>query len=175
MPAIRDRRSPGGTSATAAFDPDALNRRRSATERIGPTGRRGRTPRRSRCHHATAEPAPSPSRRGPDGRRDRHRHRRPVHAGRGDRRGGHGLGVSGQPDRAGQAAGGAQADQDRDGFAGRAGPVRRRAAGPGADGPPQHRPHLRRRRHPGRPAVLRHGAGDGACRSPSIATGSGSR
>ena len=78
-----------------------------------------------------------------------------------------------EPDRTGQAAGGAQADQDRDGFAGRAGPVRRRAAGPGADGPPEHRPHLRRRPHPGRPAVLRHGAGARACRSPSIATSSG--
>ena len=44
---------------------------------------------------------------------------------------------------------------------GGAGPVRRRAAGPGPDGPPEHRPHLRRRRHPGRPAVLRHGAGQG--------------
>ncbi len=118
---------------------------------------------------------PRPAASAPDGRRDRHRHRRPVHAGRGDRRGGHGLGVSGQPDRAGQASGGAQADQDGDGFAGRAGPVRRRAAGPGADGPPEHRPHLRRRPHPGRPAVLRHGAGARACRSPSTATSSGCR
>ncbi len=59
----------------------------------------------------------------------------------------------------GQAAGGAQADQDRHGLARGAGPVRRRAAGAGPDGPPQHRPRLRRRHHRGRPAVLRDGAG----------------
>ena len=61
---------------------------------------------------------------------------------------------------AGQAAGGAQADQDRYGLEGGAGPVRRRAAGAGPDGPPQHRPRLRRRHHRGRPAVLRDGAGE---------------
>ena len=60
----------------------------------------------------------------------------------------------------GQAAGGAQADQDRHGLARGAGPVRRRAAGAGLDGPPQHRPRLRRRHHRGRPAVLRDGAGE---------------
>ena len=47
----------------------------------------------------------------------------------------------------GQAAGGAEADQGRDGLAGGAGSVRRRAAGARADGPPQHRPRLRRRHH----------------------------
>ena len=62
---------------------------------------------------------------------------------------------------AGQAAGGAQADQGRDGLADRPGPVRGRAAGPGPDGPPQHRQGPRRRHDRGRPAVLRHGAGQG--------------
>ena len=39
------------------------------------------------------------------------------------------------------------------------GPLRGRAAGAGADGPSQHREGARRRRHAGRPAVLRDGAG----------------
>ena len=38
-------------------------------------------------------------------------------------------------------------------------PLRGRAAGPGADGPPQHRPGPRRRRHRVGPPLLRHGAG----------------
>ena len=44
---------------------------------------------------------------------------------------------------------------------GRPGPVRGRAAGPGADGPPEHRQGARRRHDRRRPAVLRHGAGQG--------------
>ena len=40
------------------------------------------------------------------------------------------------------------------------GPVRGRAPGPGADGPPEHRPRPRRR-PARRPALLRHGAGQG--------------
>ena len=53
---------------------------------------------------------------------------------------------------------------------GRAGPVRRRAAGAGADGPPQHRPRLRRRRHR-RPASRSSSwSWSRACRSPSTAT-----
>ncbi len=61
--------------------------------------------------------------------------------------GGMGTVYRAEPDRTGQAAGGAQADQDRHGLAGGAGPVRRRAAGAGPDGPPQHRPRVRRRHH----------------------------
>ena len=121
--------------------------------------------------HDRGRPAGRPPRRirrGPG-------HRRPVHAARSPRRGGDGHRLPGRADRAGQAAGGAQADQDRHGLAGRAGPVRRRAAGAGPDGPPQHRPRLRRRHHRGRSAVLRDGAGRAACRSPSTATGSGFR
>ena len=38
-------------------------------------------------------------------------------------------------------------------------PVRGRAPGPGADGPPEHRPGPRRRHHRHRPPLLRHGAG----------------
>ena len=40
-------------------------------------------------------------------------------------------------------------------------PVRGRAPGPGDDGPSQHRQGPRRRRHRHRPALLRHGAGQG--------------
>ena len=87
-------------------------------------------------------------------------HRRPVHAARGPRRGGDGHRLPGRSDPTGQAAGGAQADQGRHGLARGAGAVRRRAASPGPDGPPQHRPRLRRRQHRGRPAVLRDGAGE---------------
>ena len=54
-----------------------------------------------------------------------------------------------------------------------AGPVRGRAAGPGPDGPPEHRQGARRGRHAGRPAVLRHGAGQGRAASPSTATSTG--
>ena len=50
-------------------------------------------------------------------------------------------------------------------------PLRGRAPGPGDDGPPQHRPGPRRRRHRHRPALLRHGAGQGRDRSPSICDG----
>ena len=143
--------------------------------------RRKRVPRRNRrpgntrpdgtiAAVAGAPPADRPRRirRGPG-------HRRPVHAARSPRRGGDGHRLPGRSDRTGQAAGGAEADQDRHGLARGAGPVRRRAAGAGPDGPPQHRPRLRRRHHRGRPAVLRDGAGRAACRSPSTATASGSR
>ena len=85
-------------------------------------------------------------------------HRRPVLAARSPRRGGDGHRLPGKSDRTGQTAGGTQADQDRHGLACRAGPVRRRAAGTGLDGPPQHRPGLRRGHHRGRPTVLRDGA-----------------
>ena len=43
----------------------------------------------------------------------------------------------------------------------RPGPVRGGAAGPGPDGPPQHRQGARRRRDRGRPALLRHGVRQG--------------
>ena len=80
--------------------------------------------------------------------------------------------------RAGQAPGGAQADQDRHGLARGPGPVRRRTPGAGPDGPPQHRPRLRRRHHRGRPAVLRDGAGqrraDHRVLRPQAAAGPGS-
>ncbi len=87
-------------------------------------------------------------------------HRRPVHAARSPRRGGDGHRLPGRSDRTGPAAGGAEADQDRDGLARGAGPVRRRAAGAGPDGPPQHRPRVRRRHHGDRSTVLRDGAGE---------------
>ena len=75
--------------------------------------------------------------------------------------GGHGQRLDGPADRAGQAPGRGEAHQGRDGLAGGAGPVRGGAAGAGADGPPEHRQGARRRHDAGRPAVLRHGAGQG--------------
>ena len=69
----------------------------------------------------------------------------------------------------------AEADQGRHGLPRGPGPLRRRAAGAGADGPPQHRQGLRRRHHRGRPAVLRDGAGQRPARSPTTATTSGCR
>ena len=115
----------------------------------------GRTPTGRDDHRVRGHPSGRPTRR----LRRRAGHRRSLHAARGPRRGRHGHRLPRRADPAGQAAGGAQADQDRHGFARRPGPVRRRAAGTGLDGPPQHRPRLRRRHHLGRPAVLRDGAG----------------
>ena len=71
---------------------------------------------------------------------------RPVQAARGDRRRRHGHRLDGRADAAGQAAGRGQAHQGRHGLAAGAGPVRGRAAGAGADGPPEHRQGARRRR-----------------------------
>ena len=96
-------------------------------------------------------PPPRRVRRGPG-------HRRPLQVARGPRRGGDGHRLPGRTDRTGQAPGGAEADQDRDGFAGGAGPVRCRA------------PALALMDHPhiarvfdggtgGRPAILRDVAG----------------
>ena len=89
-------------------------------------------------------------------------HRRAVHAARTDRRGRHGHRLAGRADRAGQAQGRPQADQRRAGNS-QDGPrpVRRRTPGAGADGPPQHRPGLRRRHHRRGSAVLRDGARQG--------------
>ena len=85
--------------------------------------------------------------------------RRALHAARSPRRRRHGHRLSCGPDRAGQASGRAQVDQGRHGLTSRAGAVRRRATGIGRDGPPQHRPRVRRRHHRGRPAVFRDGVG----------------
>ena len=89
--------------------------------------------------------------------------------------GGMGTVYRAEPDRAGQAAGGAQADQDRHGLERGAGSVRRRAAGAGVDGSPEHRPRLRRRHHRGRPAVLRDGAGEWDADHGVLRPASGSR
>ena len=76
-----------------------------------------------------------------------------------DRRGGHGRRLHGRAGAAGPSQGGAQDHQAGDGFRAGRRPVRGRAPGPGDDGPPQHRPGVRRRHHRDRPPVLRHGAG----------------
>ena len=49
-------------------------------------------------------------------------------------------------------------------------PLRGRAAGAGADGPPQHRPGARRRRHRDRAGRTSSWSWSTACRSPSTAT-----
>ena len=102
------------------------------------------------CGHSAAAP--------PRRIRPRPGHRRTVHAARSSRRGGDGHRLPGRAIAAGQAAGGAEADQARHGLAHGAGSVRRRTTSSGADGPPQHRPGLRRRRHGGESAVFRDGA-----------------
>ena len=91
--------------------------------------------------------------------RPRSGNRRAVHATRSPWRRRHGHRLSGRAIPAGQAAGGPEADQGRHGLADRPGAVRRRTPGAGPDGPPQHRPRLRRRRHRGQSAVLRDGVG----------------
>ena len=109
-----------------------------------------------------------------DRRAARHGHR-PVQADGADRRGRHGPGLRRRAAAARPPQGRAQDHQAGHGHPRRHRPVRGRAAGPGADGPPQHRPGVRRRHDRQRPALLRDGAGQGACRSSSTATGSSSR
>ena len=80
-----------------------------------------------------------------------------------------------EQERAGPPPG--RAEDHQAGHGHRAGhrPVRGRAAGPGADGPPQHRQGARRRRHRRRPARTSSWSWSRACRSPSTATQAGSR
>ena len=74
----------------------------------------------------------------------RHGHR-PLQAAPANRRGRHGRGLHGRADRAGRAARGAEDHQAGHGHAAGDRPVRGRAAGPGDDGPPEHRQGARRR------------------------------
>ena len=87
-------------------------------------------------------------------------HRRSVQAAPADRRGGHGLGLDGRPDRTGQAPGRGQADPGRTrSVADDPVAVRGRAAGDRGHGPPAYC-QASRRRHDGRGlALLCHGAG----------------
>ena len=84
---------------------------------------------------------------------------RPVQAAAADRRRRHGHGLHGRADPARPAQGRPQGHQAGHGQPAGHRPLRGRAAGPGDDGPCQHRPRPRRRDHGSRPAVLRHGAG----------------
>ena len=70
-----------------------------------------------------------------------------------DRRGRHGRRLHGRAGAARPPQGRAQDHQARDGHRPGHRPLRGRAAGTGADGPPQHRQGLRRRRHRHRPAL----------------------
>ncbi len=89
--------------------------------------------------------------------------------------GGMGVVYMAEQDRARPPQGRRQDHQAGDGFRPGDRPLRGRAAGAGDDGPPQHRQGARRRHHRHRPALLRHGAGQGRRRSPSIATATSSR
>ena len=75
--------------------------------------------------------------------------------------GGMGTVFMAEQNRAGPAQGRPQDHQAGHGHAAGDRPLRGRAAGPGPDGPPQHRQGARRRHHRSRPALLRHGAGQG--------------
>ena len=99
--------------------------------------------------------------RGPRPRRAARRDHRPLQAAGGDRRGRHGDGLPGRAGAAGPPPRGAEGHQARHGHRAGHRPVRGRAPGPGPDGPPQHRQGPRRRHHRRRPALLRHGAGQG--------------
>ncbi len=73
--------------------------------------------------------------------------------------GGMGVVYMAEQERPGPPAGRPQGHQAGDGLAAGRRPVRGRAPGAGADGPPEHRQGARRRHHRRRPAVLRDGAG----------------
>ena len=131
------------------------------------------------------EPIPTPPRRRhrrpplsrgtiSDGRRDRHGHRRPVQAARGDRRGRHGLGLPGRADRAGQARG--RAKLIKTGMDSRA-VLARFEAERQALALMDHPNIARSRRRPHDRAASRSSSWSWsrACRSPSTATRSGSR
>ena len=75
--------------------------------------------------------------------------------------GGMGVVYMAEQDRAGPPHGRAEDHQARHGQPPGHRPLRGRAAGPGHDGPPQHRQGPRRRHDRQRPALLRHGAGQG--------------
>ena len=103
---------------------------------------------------ATASPTAVRHRRSRRARRSRRRVDRPVQAAGADRRGRHGHRLDGRADRAGHAAW-SPLKLIKAGMDSPAGarPVRGRAAGAGADGPPEHRQGARRRGRPpdGRP------------------------
>ena len=180
------------TRSTAKSSWQAAGRRaggpRTSTGRAAPTRRSGRRVERCWPHRAAggflaARPPTSdatrrrPARRRPvadRGRRGPGTVGRPVQAAGADRRGRDGRRLPGRAGAAGPAAGGAEGDQAGDGHRPGGGPVRGRAAGAGADGPPEHRQGARRRGDPVGPAVLRHGAGQGRPDHPSTATSTGS-
>ena len=104
-----------------------------------------------------------------DPRSRRHGHR-PLQAAGADRRRGHGRRLHGRADAAGAPQGGAEDHQAGHGYQAGHRPVRGRAAGPGHDGPPQHRPGARCRRHRSRAAPTSSWSWSAASRSPTTAT-----
>ncbi len=138
----------------------ALERAAAGAGRVPRRGlrRRRRTcaPRSRRCCAATTGPAASwnrpPPRPAADRRRaavtrtPRHGHR-PVQAAGADRRGRLRRRLHGRADAAGPPQGRPEGPQAGHGHAAGGRPLRGRAAGPGAHGPPQHRQGLRRRHH----------------------------
>ena len=137
--------------------------RRGTAPAVG-TGDRGRPNGRRGVHvrRHPAGPTPRRIRRGPG-------HRRPLHARR-EVLGEGGMGtvwVAKQTEPV-KRQGRGQAHQGGMDSQGGAGPVRGRAAGAGPDGPPEHRQGARRRHDRRRPAVLRHGTGQGRADHRSI-------
>ncbi len=112
----------------------------------------GAVPRRRRRHHRHRV-GPGRGRR----RRSGPRAHRPLPPGQPDRRGRHGPGLPGRADRAHPPLRRPEGGQAGHGHRRVRGPLRVRAPGPGADGPPGHRPRLRRRHHGARPPLLRDG------------------
>ena len=84
--------------------------------------------------------------------------------------GGMGVVYMAEQDAARPPPGGAEGHQAGDGHPAGRRPLRGRAAGPGADGPPQHRQGPRRRRHRHRAAPTSSWSWSRASRSPSTAT-----
>ena len=150
----------------ARYLAEACRRRRGPARRgrQPPLGTRGGRPLRG-------EPALSDDvgRRPPEPRGSGVGHR-PLQAAPGDRRGRDGRRLHGRADAPDPPQGRPEDHQAGDGLAPGVRPVRGRASGARADGPPEHSKGSRRRVHGRGPPVLRHGAGQGTTRSPSTAT-----
>ncbi len=154
----------GGTGRAAGIPGRRLRRRRG-------TAGSGRAPAGG-ASGAGQHPLPSDPRAGCNRgwailRRARLGHR-PVQASRSDRRRGNGHGLHGRAGATRPAQGRAEDHQARNGLRPGDRPVRGRATGAGPDGPPPHRQGPRGRDDGVRPAVLRHGTGQGHSDHPVL-------
>ena len=173
--AIRRRAGMNGSPPTPRLLPSSRRRQGPRMDRSKPSAARAMVTRRSASRASTrrTRPARGGAPRSGAGCRGRQGPRRPVQAVEAIGEGGMGrvfLAQQAEPVRRPVALKFIKPGMDT-----RAGPrpVRGRAPGAGADGPPQHRQGARRRGDRRRPPVLRDGAGQGRRRSPSIATTTG--